>query len=265
MKVPVDGFQGGDRVDLGIPRVQEQLLERIERTASVGTPVILVLLNGSAVSVNWAREHVPAIVELWYPGQAGGTALADVLFGDYNPAGRLPVTFYTGPNQLPPFSDYSMKGRTYRFFQGEPLFPFGYGLSYTSFAYSKFTLPKEAKAGDPVRITVQVANTGTLAGEEVVQLYSKVVDGGPSDSPIRSLVGFKRISLRAGERKTVSFEVSPKVFATIGADGRAIAKESIFEVSAGGQQPGFQGPLNARTTGVVTKRMQIYGAPKEMD
>jgi beta-glucosidase len=264
MKVPVDGFLGGDRVDLGIPRVQQQLLERVVSTASVGTPVILVLLNGSAVSVNWAREHVPAIVELWYPGQAGGAALADVLFGDYNPAGRLPVTFYTGANQLPPFTDYGMKGRTYRYFQGEPLFPFGYGLSYTSFAYSRFNLPKEAKAGEPVRITVQVANTGMMAGEEVVELYSKVVDG-PSDSPVRSLVGFRRVSLRAGERKTVAFEISPKAFATIGADGRAIAKESIFEVSAGGKQPGFQGPQDARTTGVVSKRIQIYGTPKELD
>ena len=264
MKVPVEGFQGGDRLDLGIPRVQEQLLERVESTASVGTPVVLVLLNGSAVSVNWAREHVPAIVELWYPGQAGGTALADVLFGDYNPAGRLPVTFYTGANQLPPFTDYSMKGRTYRFFQGEPLYPFGYGLSYTSFAYSKFTLPKEAKAGEPVRISVQVANTGMMAGEEVVQLYSKAVDG-PSGSPLRSLVGFQRISLRAGERKTVRLEISPRAFATIGADGRAIAKESIFEVTAGGKQPGFRGPLDARTTGVVSGRIQIYGTPKELD
>jgi beta-glucosidase len=226
--------------------------------------VVLVLLNGSAVSVNWAREHVPAIVELWYPGQAGGTALADVLFGDYNPAGRLPVTFYTGANQLPPFTDYSMKGRTYRFFQGEPLYPFGYGLSYTSFAYSKFTLPKEAKAGEPVRISVQVANTGMMAGEEVVQLYSKAVDG-PSGSPLRSLVGFQRISLRAGERKTVRLEISPRAFATIGADGRAIAKESIFEVTAGGKQPGFRGPLDARTTGVVSGRIQIYGTPKELD
>jgi len=157
-----------------------------------------------------------------------------------------------------------MKGRTYRFFQGEPLFPFGYGLSYTSFAYSRFSLPKDAKAGEPVRISVQVANTGTMAGEEVVQLYSKVVDG-PKDSPIRSLVGFRRISLRPGERKTVRFEVSPKAFATIGADGRAIAKESVFDVSAGGKQPGFRGPQDARTTGVVTGRIQLYGTPKELD
>src|SRR5262249_39551378 len=151
MKVPVEGFLGGDRVELGIPRVQEELLERVVATAPVGSPVILVLLNGSALSINWAREHVPAIVELWDPGQAGGGALADVLFGDYNPAGRLPVTFYTGANQLPPFTDYSMKGRTYRFFQGEPLYPFGFGLSYTSFAYRGLTLPRQSNAGDPIQ------------------------------------------------------------------------------------------------------------------
>src|SRR5207248_7379038 len=130
MKVPAEGFQGGDRVDLGMPRIQADLLKSI---TAIGKPVVLVLLNGSALAVDWARDHVPAIVEGWYPGQAGGTALSDVLFGDYNPAGRLPVTFYQSAEQLPAFTDYTMKGRTYRFFHGEPLFPFGYGLSYTSF------------------------------------------------------------------------------------------------------------------------------------
>ncbi len=264
MKVPVEGYQGGDRVDLGIPRVQEQLLEKVEAAAPVGSPVILVLLNGSAISVNWAREHVPAIVELWYPGQAGGTALADVLFGDYNPAGRLPVTFYKGANQLPPFTDYSMKGRTYRFFQGEPLYPFGFGLSYTNFAYRNLTLPKQLVAGQPVRITVQVANTGNKAGEEVVQLYAQD-EGAAKDDPIRSLIGFQRVSLAAGERKTLRFDVSPREFATIGPDGRATIKQTAFEISAGGKQPGFHGPLDAATTGVVTGRLQFFGPPKELD
>jgi beta-glucosidase len=226
--------------------------------------VILVLMNGSALSVNWAQEHLPAIVELWYPGQAGGTALADVLFGDYNPAGRLPVTFYKGANQLPPFTDYSMKGRTYRFFQGEPLYPFGFGLSYTSFAYSGLAVPKQVKAGDPVHITVRVANTGNMAGDEVVQLYSRAVDG-PGSAPIRSLIGFQRVSLKAGEKKTVSFDVSPRAFALTGADGKTVAKESVFEVSAGGKQPGFRGYLDAATTGVVIARLQLWGNPKEVD
>ena len=168
MKVPVEGFKGGDRIDLGIPRAQEELMQRV---VAGGKPVVLVLLNGSAVAVNWARDHVPAIVELWYPGQAGGTALADVLFGDYNPAGRLPVTFYKSADQLPPFTDYNMKGRTYRYFTGEPLFPFGYGLSYTTFAYRNLKLPKQSQIGDEVKVSVDVENTGKIAGEEVVELY----------------------------------------------------------------------------------------------
>lgn len=261
MKVPVEGFEGGDRVDLGIPRVQEELMQKV---VALGKPVVLVLMNGSAVAVNWARDHVPAIVELWYPGQAGGTALADVLFGDYNPAGRLPVTFYQSANQLPAFTDYSMKGRTYRYFEGEPLFPFGFGLSYTSFAYRNLSVPKQLKAGERVQITVEVGNTGTMAGEEVVQLYSKA--GGVSGTtPIRSLVGFHRISLRAGERKTVRFDVAPRQFATIGAEGRAVVRPGEYEISVGGKQPGFRGALDAATTGIVIGKLQLGGTAKELD
>ena len=261
MKVPVEGFEGGDRVTLGIPRVQEELLQKV---MGMGKPVVLVLLNGSAVAVNWAREHVPAIVELWYPGQAGGTALADVLFGDYNPAGRLPVTFYQSEKQLPPFTDYGMKGRTYRYFEGEPLFPFGYGLSYTSFAYRNLTLPKQANAGETVQVAVEVSNTGGMAGEEVVQLYSKAMSARPG-GPIRSLVGFQRVKLAAGEKRVVRFEVAPRGLATVSADGRVTAMPGAFEISAGGKQPGFQGAADAATTGVVTGRLEIGGAPKELN
>jgi len=199
MRVKVDGFSGGDRVKLDIPRVQEELLQRV---SAVGKPVVLVLMNGSAVAVNWAREHVPAIVELWYPGQAGGTALADVLFGDYNPGGRLPVTFYKSEEQLPAFDDYSMKGRTYRYFEGEPLFPFGYGLSYTTFKYSNLHAPEEAHAGSAVKVSVEVQNTGKRAGDEVVQLYVK------HPGVVRELQGFQRVPLRPGERKTVEFALT---------------------------------------------------------
>ena len=188
MKVPVAGFQGGDRVDLGLPAAQEALLQKV---VALGKPVVLVLLNGSALAVNWARDHVPALVEAWYPGQAGGTAIADVLFGDYNPAGRLPVTFYQSADQLPAFDDYSMKGRTYRYFQGEPLIRFGYGLSYTTFGYSRFDCPEQAPANHDVPVSVEVRNTGKVAGEEVVQLYVKR-DG------VRSLEGFHRIALNGG-------------------------------------------------------------------
>src|SRR5215471_15842903 len=169
MSVPVEGFSGGDRVSLNIPRVQEDLLQAVMK---LGKPTVLVLFNGSAVAVNWARANVPAIVEAWYPGQAGGQAIADVLFGDYNPAGRLPVTFYQSAEQLPPFTDYSMKARTYRYFTGEPLFPFGYGLSYTTFTYRNLKLPDQARAGDEVKLSVEVENTGKMAGEEVVQVYA---------------------------------------------------------------------------------------------
>ena len=199
MKVQVEGFSGGDRVRLGIPRVQEALLQRV---SALGKPVVLVLLNGSAVAVNWAQEHVPAIMELWYPGQAGGSALADVLFGDYNPAGRLPVTFYKSEDQLPPFDDYSMKGRTYRYFEGEPLYPFGYGLSYTAFTYRNLQAPDEAPAGSPVKVSVEVENSGQRDGEDVVELYVK------HPGVVRELLGFERVPLRAGEKKTVEFTVA---------------------------------------------------------
>lgn len=199
MRVKVEGFSGGDRVRLDIPRVQQTLLERV---SALGKPVVLVLLNGSAVSVNWAREHVPAIVELWYPGQAGGAALADVLFGDYNPAGRLPVTFYKSESQLPPFDDYSMKGRTYRYFEGEPLYPFGYGLSYTTFSYRDLKAPAEARAGSPVKVSVEVENSGKRAGDEVVQLYIKY------PGVVRELQGFERVSLQPGERRAVEFAIA---------------------------------------------------------
>jgi beta-glucosidase len=211
MKVQVEGFSGGDRVRLAIPRVQEALLQRV---SALGKPVVLVLLNGSAVAVNWAREHVPAIVEVWYPGQAGGTALADVLFGDYNPAGKLPVTFYKSEDQLPPFDDYNMKGRTYRYFEGEPLYPFGYGLSYTTFAYSNLRAPDAARAGSPVKVTVDVRNSGKRDGEEVVELYVK------HPGVVRELQGFERVALRAGEKKTVAFTVT-----------RAAAGEMGFSVA----------------------------------
>jgi beta-glucosidase len=217
MKVPVPGFQGGDRVDLGLPAAQEALLQKV---TALGKPVVLVLLNGSALAVNWARDHVPALVEAWYPGQAGGTAIADVLFGDYNPAGRLPVTFYQSADQLPPFDDYSMKGRTYRYFQGAPLFEFGYGLSYTTFGYSRLDCPERAPANHDVPLSVEVRNTGKVAGEEVVQLYVKR-DG------VQSLQGFHRVALKVGERKTVKFVLR----------ANQLPKSGVAGIAVGGRPP----------------------------
>ena len=205
MRIAVDGFAGGDRVKLGIPQVQEDLLKAV---SALGKPVVLVLLNGSAVAINWAKDHVPGIVELWYPGQAGGTALADVLFGDYNPGGRLPVTFYQSEEQLPAFDDYNMKGRTYRYFHGEPLYPFGYGLSYTTFSYQDL---RTAFGSGDLSISVDLKNTGKRDGDEVVQLYWKRVNGGP-DAPIRSLGAFDRVHFEVGEQKEVRLNIPAKQF-----------------------------------------------------
>ena len=260
MKVPVEGFEGGDRVQLEIPRVQRELMEKV---TAANKCVVLVLLNGSALAVNWARDHVPAIVEAWYPGQAGGTALADVLFGGFNPSGRLPVTFYRSASQLPPFTDYSMKGRTYRFFEGEPLFPFGYGLSYSTFAYRNLSLPGQAAAGDPVDVSVEVENTGKMAGEDVVELYVKTPGAPPV--PRRSLAAFARVALGAGEKRSVRITLPGRQFSIIGADGRRVVEPGAYEISVGGKQPGFHGPLDAATTGVVTGSVKIGGPAKAIE
>jgi beta-glucosidase len=202
MPVKVEGFADGDRTDINLPRPQKELLKQIH---ALGKPVVLVLLNGSALAVNWAAEHIPAIVEAWYPGQAGGDAIADILFGDYNPAGRLPITFYKSVEDLPPFEDYQMEGRTYRYFQGEPLFAFGHGLSYTKFEFDSLHIDHSTvKAGGSVAVSVDVTNTGDRAGDEVVQLYVRHRDA-TVPRPVKELKGFKRITLHPGERKTVTF------------------------------------------------------------
>ena len=205
MRVQVDGFRGGDRTTLNLPASQERLLRRIVAT---GKPTVLVLINGSALAVNWAQEHVPAIVEAWYPGQAGGSAIADVLFGDYNPAGRLPVTFYRSVDDLPPFENYGMAGRTYRFFDGPPLYPFGHGLSYTTFAYDSLRTDSDSLAATgSVAIRVNVTNTGAREGDEVVQLYVQHLASAVS-RPRQDLRGFKRVTLKPGETRTVEFTLA---------------------------------------------------------
>jgi beta-glucosidase len=256
MRVDVPGFSGGDRVDLGLPRTQEELLQAV---AGVGKPVLLVLLSGSAVAVNWAAEHVPAIVEAWYPGQAAGLAIADVLFGKYNPAGRLPVTFYKSASQLPPFANYNMDGKTYRYFKGDPLFPFGHGLSYTSFQYSDLRLPASARTGENVSVSVNVKNVGKRGGDEVVELY--ITDLEPSAPvPIRSLQGFRRMHLNAGETKIVSFMLTPRQVSLIDAGAKRVVEPGTFEVCVGGKQPGFRGAADAATTGVVRGKFKMAGS-----
>ncbi len=267
MKVPVAGFAGGDRVSLNLPKVQEDLLSQV---VALGKPTVLVLMNGSGLAVNWARDYVPAIVEAWYPGQAGGTAIADVLFGDYNPGGRLPVTFYRSANDLPPFTDYSMKGKTYRFFTGEPLFPFGYGLSYTKFAYSKLMVPEKSVAGEDVKISVDVSNVGDRAGDEVVELYVKVPParftraGEYGTPPIRSLAGFRRVTLAPKEHKTVEFTLTARQLALVNALGESVVWPGTIEISVGGVQPGFSGSLGAESTGVAHANLQVTGTAKRV-
>jgi len=203
MEINSDGFAGGDRTKIELPVVQEQLLKQLLAT---GKPVVFVLLSGSAVALPWADRHVNAIVQAWYPGQAGGTAVADVLLGRVNPAGRLPVTFYRATSDLPPFEDYAMTNRTYRYFAGQPLYPFGHGLSYTRFAYKNLRVTKTATPGE-LAVTIDIANIGDRDGDEVVQLYAEE----PASAHARareSLCGFKRIALKRGEAKTIALTIS---------------------------------------------------------
>jgi beta-glucosidase len=261
MSVHEPGFLGGDRTDINLPARQEGLLKAV---AATGKPVVLVLLNGSALAVNWADEHVTAIVEAWYPGEEGGAAIADVLFGDYNPAGRLPVTFYKSVSQLPPFENYQMEGRTYRYFKGEPLYPFGFGLSYTKFAYDNLRLSAaRIKAGEGLTISAEVRNAGEREGDEVVEVYlSHAAASVPV--PIRSLAGVSRVTLKPGEKQTVSFTLTPEQLSVIDNNGRRVVEPGEFSVTVGGKQPGFKGHADAQTTGVVVSRFVVTGSVTEL-
>jgi beta-glucosidase len=237
MTVNVEGFRGGDRTDLSLPKSQEALLKAVVAT---GKPVVVVLLSGSALAVNWANDNAPAILHAWYPGGEGGAAIADVLFGDYNPGGRLPVTFYKSVDQLPPFTDYSMAGRTYRYFKGDPLYPFGFGLSYTNFDYSnlKFSA-RSVKTGEPIKVSVDVKNTGARDGDEVVQLYLTDV-AASAPVPIRALVGFDRISLKAGSKQTVTFTITPRQMSMIDDRGKRVIEPGEFLLRVGDLSGRFQ-------------------------
>jgi beta-glucosidase len=225
------GFFGGDRVDLELPKPQQQMLEAV---AATGKPLIVVLTSGSAIGANWAQEHAAAVLEAWYPGEEGGTALAKVLAGDYNPAGRLPVTFYKAVADLPPFESYSMSGRTYRYFQGVPLYPFGYGLSYSKFAYSNLRLSSPVLDGD-VTVSVDVKNAGTMTGDEVVQLY--VSHPGVDAAPVRSLAAFQRVSLEPGKQTTVIFKPTDREWSIVDSKGVRKLTPGTVSIWVGGGQP----------------------------
>jgi beta-glucosidase len=224
----------GDRTGMELPGRQLELLQKIQAT---GKPVVLVLTGGSPIELQWAAANVPAIVMAWYPGEQGGAAVAEVLFGDYNPAGRLPVTFPKSLDQVPAFTEYAMAGRTYRFMAEAPLYRFGYGLSYTKFAYSKLTLSKnKIAAGASITVSADVKNVGRCDGDEVVQLYVKDV-AASVPVPLVHLEGCRRVALRAGQKKTVTFKLLPAALAAYADDGTAFIEPGEFRVSVGGGQP----------------------------
>jgi beta-glucosidase len=234
MKRDIEGFSGGDKTSLDLPADQRHLLEAAK---ALGKPLVVVLFNGSPLDLSWAKQNASAIVEAWYPGQAGGLALADALSGRTDPAGRLPLTFYRSVADLPPFDDYAMKGRTYRYFQGQPVYPFGYGLSYTRFDYGKPTVePLKGGAENGVRVTAKVTNSGARAGEEVAELY--LTPPAFEGAPRLALRGFQRFALAAGESRTVSFELSPRDLSFVTRDGDRQVIAGSYQVSVGSGQPG---------------------------
>lgn len=233
MPVHVEGFSGGDKTSLDIPADQRALLEQAKAT---GKPVVVVAMNGSPIALQWAKDNAAAIIEAWYSGQAGGQAIANVISGKANPAGRLPLTFYASVNDLPPFDDYSMKGRTYRYYQGTPVYPFGYGLSYTTFSYGPLSVaPVGGASENGIKVTAEITNTGSRDGDEVAQLY--LVPPAYEGAPKHALRGFQRINLKAGEHKTVSFELSPRDLSFVAPDGTRQIFAGQYGVSVGSGQP----------------------------
>jgi beta-glucosidase len=249
MQVTEAGFKGGDRTSLDLPKPEQELLEAV---AATHKPLVVVLTNGSALGVNWAAAHANAILEAWYPGEEGGTAVAETLSGRNNPGGRLPVTFYKDISQLPPFESYTMKGRTYRYFEGTPLYPFGYGLSYTTFSYSDLTVPASAvPAGSPMFAEVTVTNTGQRAGDEVAQLYLGFPD--VPGAPLKALRGFERVHLEPGASKKVRFELQPRDLSMVTEAGEPIVAEGEYSLSIGGGQPHSGVPVLTKTFNVKGK------------
>jgi beta-glucosidase len=235
----VEGFSGGDRTDVKLPRAQQDLLEALGAT---GKPIVVVLMNGSAVAATWAAQNANAILDAWYPGEEGGTAIAETLAGANNPGGRLPVTFYASVDQIPPFDDYSMAGRTYRYFAGIPLYGFGYGLSYSNFVYRDLkTSASEIQAGEPVTVDVDVQNTGKVAGDEVAELYLSKNMNAPAHL-IRALRGFERIHLDAGETKHVTFTLSPRDLSLVTDQGEHAVLPGSYTIFVGSNQPSYGVP-----------------------
>ncbi|MFL6617454.1 MAG: glycoside hydrolase family 3 C-terminal domain-containing protein, partial [Povalibacter sp.] len=252
MKINIEGFSGGDKTSIDLPANQRKLLER---AAATGKPLIVVLMNGSTLDLSWAKEHAAAIIEAWYPGEAGGAAIANVIAGKINPAGRLPLTFYRSVADLPAFSDYSMVGRTYRYFKGTPVYPFGYGLSYSRFEYAPLKL--ETINGDiasGIRVSTTVTNTSAVAGDEVAQLYLDPPEF--EGAPRVALRGFQRFNLRPGEHKEISFQLSPRDLSFVTRDGLRKVFQGEYQLSIGSAQSGDGLPSQA-TSMKVAKEMAV--------
>jgi beta-glucosidase len=232
MPIKIPGFSGGDRTSLDLPAPQQKLLEAV---AATGKPLVVVLQSGSAVALNWANEHAAAVLEAWYPGVEGGTAIARTLAGLNNPAGRLPVTFYASLDGFPEFTNYSLKNRTYRYFTGKPLWGFGYGLSYTRFGYGPLKLSSQTlNAGEGLTATVTVTNKGSIAGDEVVEAYVKTPQ---PDGPIHALVGFQRVTLQPGASQEVSIKIDPRALSSVDDQGNRSILAGKYTLTLGGAQP----------------------------
>ncbi|MDR0833178.1 MAG: glycoside hydrolase family 3 C-terminal domain-containing protein [Candidatus Symbiothrix sp.] len=250
MPVQMEGFAGGDRTSILLPKVQTQLMQAIQ---AENIPLVFVMMTGSAIATPWESANVPAIVNAWYGGQDAGNAIADVLFGDYNPSGKLPVTFYAKDSDLPPFNNYNMKNRTYRYFDGEVLYPFGYGLSYTQFVYEVVNVKPQMSTNELLTVEVKVTNTGQKAGDEVVQLYVSHPDQ-EGLKPLYALKGFKRINLNAGQSQTVNFTLTSKELATVGIDGTSKVNAGTLKMYIGGSSPS---KTQAQKLTIVEQEVQI--------
>jgi len=229
MKIETDGFSHGDRTNINLPKIQEDLLKELKAT---GKPIVYVNFSGSAIALNWQNENLPAIVQGFYPGELTGTALTKLLFGEINPSGRLPVTFYKSVDQLPDFKNYEMEGRTYRYFKGDALYPFGYGLSYTNYVYSNPKVAGTLKTGDPLEFSIDVKNSGDRDGEEVVQLY--ISDKTTENAPIEALKAVRRVLLKKGEQKTINFNLKSEDFAVVNNLGEKVIAPGKHVILVGG-------------------------------
>jgi beta-glucosidase len=245
LQVDVPGFKGGDRTSIMLPAVQTNFLKKLKET---GKPVVFVMMTGSALAIPWEAQNIPAIINAWYGGQSGGTAVADVIFGDYNPAGRLPVTFYKSDADLPPISDYDMSNRTYRYFGGDVLYPFGYGLSYSEFQYSNL----KTAGNKLITVSVDITNKSKRDGDEVAELYISHPDA--VKKPIRALKGFQRIFIKAGDTRHISFTLDQDALSLVNEKGESYLPKGKLVISVGGGQPGQK--LKA-TSNVLVKTIDI--------